>query len=155
MLKPEHYETVLAQSADGRLYLPVPFDPAVVWNTATTHLGGSIGSERFRGVMTDFDGARGIPLAPGVIRDFGYHAGQPVKVILVAEGPLRLDLAPDFAQALSADPAVAAFGDALAPFYRKAFLKWVDSTKARPDLRAARIAEVAAGLKAGRKALDR
>ena len=50
---------------------------------------------------------------------------------------------------------MAAFWDALAPFYRKAFLKWVDSTKARPDLRAARIAEVAAGLKAGRKALDR
>ncbi|WP_290051898.1 YdeI/OmpD-associated family protein [Amycolatopsis solani] len=36
----------------------------------------------------------------------------------------------------------AAFFDTLAQFYRKAYLRWIDATTRRPDLRAARIAEV-------------
>ena len=35
-----------------------------------------------------------------------------------------------------------AFFDSLAQFYRKAYLRWIDATTRRPDLRAARIAEV-------------
>ncbi len=36
-------------------------------------------------------------------------------------------------------------------FYRKAYLRWIDSTTRRPDLRAARIAEVVGLLAAGVK----
>ena len=36
----------------------------------------------------------------------------------------------------------AAFFDTLAQFYRKAYLRWIDATTRRPELRAARIAEV-------------
>ena len=39
-------------------------------------------------------------------------------------------------------PAAAAFFDTLAQFYRKAYLRYIDATTRRPDLRAARIAEV-------------
>ena len=48
-----------------------------------------------------------------------------------------------------ASPAAAAFFDALAQFYRRAYLRWIDATARRPDLRAARIAEVADLLAAG------
>jgi hypothetical protein len=44
-----------------------------------------------------------------------------------------------------------AFFDTLAQFYRKAYLRWIDATARRPDLRAARIAEVADLLAAGIK----
>ena len=53
--------------------------------------------------------------------------------------------------ALAADPAAGAFFDTLAQFYRKAYLRWIDSTTRRPDLRAARIAEVVGLLAAGVK----
>jgi hypothetical protein len=53
--------------------------------------------------------------------------------------------------ALAANPAAAAFFDTLAQFYRKAYLRWIDGTKRRPDLRAARIAEVVNLLEAGIK----
>ena len=75
--------------------------------------------------------------------------GDEVTVELAPEGPQRGDLADDIAAALAADPAAGAFFDTLAQFYRKAYLRWIDSTTRRPDLRAARIAEVVGLLAAG------
>ena len=51
----------------------------------------------------------------------------------------------------AASPAAAAFFDTLAQFYRKAYLRWIDATTRRPDLRAVRIAEVVDLLEAGIK----
>jgi uncharacterized protein YdeI (YjbR/CyaY-like superfamily) len=55
------------------------------------------------------------------------------------------------AAALDAAPQAAAFFDSLAQFYRRAYLRWIDATKRRPDLRAARIAEMVELLQAGHK----
>jgi hypothetical protein len=44
-----------------------------------------------------------------------------------------------------------AFFDSLAQFYRKGYLRWIDATKRRPDVRAERIAEVVRLLNAGVK----
>ena len=63
----------------------------------------------------------------------------------------RGDLADDIAAALAANPAAGAFFDTLAQFYRKAYLRWIDGTKRRPDVRAARIAEMVDLLAAGVK----
>ena len=41
--------------------------------------------------------------------------------------------------------------DTLAGFYRKGYLRWIDATKRRPELRAERIAELMELLKAGYK----
>ena len=39
----------------------------------------------------------------------------------------------------------------MARFYRRGYLRWIDGTKRRPDVRAARIAEVVSLLEAGHK----
>jgi uncharacterized protein YdeI (YjbR/CyaY-like superfamily) len=85
------------------------------------------------------------------MRDAGVVTGDEVTVELAPEGPQRGDLADDIAAALEADPAAAAFFDTLAQFYRGAYLRWIDATTRRPDLRAARIAEVVDLLAAGVK----
>ena len=72
-------------------------------------------------------------------------------MIVAPEGPQRTDLAPDLAAALEANPAASEFFDTLAQFYRKGFLRWIDGTKRRPDLRAERIAEVVRLLNDGTK----
>jgi len=72
-------------------------------------------------------------------------------VVLEPEGPQREQLAPDVAAALEAAPEAAAFFDSLAQFYTRAYLRWIDATKRRPELRAARIAEMIELLKAGHK----
>jgi uncharacterized protein YdeI (YjbR/CyaY-like superfamily) len=96
------------------------------------------------------------------VQRFGAHAAAGPRggaIIAVpfdpdqawGEGPQRGDLADDISAALEASPAAAAFFDALAQFYRKAYLRWIDATTRRPDLRAARIAEVVDLLAAGIK----
>ena len=90
-------------------------------------------------------------LTPMWLRDAGLTAGQEVQAELEPEGPQRADLADDIAAALAANPAAAAFFDTLAQFYRRAYLRWIDATTRRPDLRAARIAEVVDLLAAGVK----
>ena len=92
-----------------------------------------------------------LTLAPKRLISMGIAIGGEVIVELAPEGPQRGDLADDIAAALAADPAAGAFFDTLAQFYRKAYLRWIDSTTRRPDLRAARIAEVVSLLAAGIK----
>ena len=78
------------------------------------------------------------------VRDAEVSVGKQVKVVLEPEGPQRDDLAPDVSAAFDADPAAKAFFEALAQFYRKAYLRYIDATKRTPELRAERIAEVVA-----------
>jgi uncharacterized protein YdeI (YjbR/CyaY-like superfamily) len=92
-----------------------------------------------------------LTVGPIWLRDTGVAIGDDVTVELAPEGPQRGDLADDIATALAANPAAGAFFDTLAQFYRKAYLRWIDATIRRPDLRAARIAEVVDLLAAGIK----
>jgi len=85
------------------------------------------------------------------LRDTGVAVGDGVTVELAPEGPQRGDLADDIAAALEANPAAGAFFDTLAQFYRTAYLRWIDATTRRPEVRAARIAEVVDLLAAGVK----
>ena len=75
--------------------------------------------------------------------------GQSVTVAMWPEGPQQQQLAADIAQALAARPQTQASFEALAAFYRKGWLRWIDATKRRPEVRAARIAEMVKLVEAG------
>jgi hypothetical protein len=90
-------------------------------------------------------------LGPAWRRDCGIGPGDEVIVALQPEGPQRDDLAPDIAAALEAEPDAAAFFDSLAQFYRRGYLRWIDATKLRPEVRPERIAETIRLLKDGHK----
>lgn len=130
----------------------VPFDPDEVWGAKARHpVGGTIDGRCVRGTIAS--GGRGwvFTVSPMWMRDTGVAADDEVIVELTPEGPQRGDLADDVAVALEASPAAAAFFDTLAQFYRRAYLRWIDATTRRPELRAARIAEVVDLLAAGIK----
>ena len=74
-----------------------------------------------------------------------------VDVVLAPEGPQRDDLADDVRGALEVEPAAGAFFDGLSQFYRRAFVRWIDATKRRPDERDRRIAEMIDLLRRGEK----
>ena len=134
----------------GRLFVPVPFDPDAEWTPKPKHhIHGTVGGCRVRAVITAHEGQRGFIMGSVWARDF--DASAPVQVEIMPEGPQRSDLDPDIAAALAANPDAGAFFDSLAQFYRKAYLKWIDGTKGRPDVRAARIAELVTLLEAGVK----
>jgi Bacteriocin-protection, YdeI or OmpD-Associated/Domain of unknown function (DUF1905) len=136
----------------GRGFVAVPFDPDEEWGAKSRHpVGGRIDGMRVRGTIVPGDSGWVFTLPSMWMCDAGVGAGTEVAVELAPEGPQRGDLAEDIAAALAADPAAAAFWDTLAQFYRKAYLRWIDATKRRPELRAVRIAEVVDLLAAGVK----
>jgi len=155
-MRGRRFTTTLAPGSRGRLVVPVPFDPDEAWGAKTRHLvggsvGGRLGAARIRGVVERVGDGHGIALGALWTRDCPYGAGDTVTVEIEPEGPLRDDLADDIAEALAARPEAAAFFDSLAQFYRKGYLRWVDATRRRPELRAARIAEMVDLLAAGHK----
>jgi len=134
---------VTAADKRGRGLIAVPFDPDAEWGAKSEHpVGGTINGRKVRGTITRRDRGWVFILTLMWMCDTGTAVGEDVTVELAPEGPQRGDLAPDIAAALEANPAAAAVWDTLAHFYRKAYLRWIEATKRRPDLRPARIAEV-------------
>jgi hypothetical protein len=123
--------------------IAVPFDPDETWGAkAEHHVNGTVNGCRVRVTIAPGDGGWAFPVSPSRMGDTGFTVGAEVICELTPEGPQRGDLADDIAAALEASPAAGAFFDTLAQFYRKAYLRYIDATTRRPDLRAARIAEV-------------
>ena len=134
------------------LYVPLPFDPASVWGDRDRyHVRGTIAGKKFRGPLDQRNGGHVIALASHWLADPDVKAGDAVEVVVEIEGPQRDALAPDIATALEAEPEAARFFDAIAQFYRKGYLRWIDATKKSPEERVRRIAEMVRLCKAGRK----
>ena len=140
-------------TAGGGAVIVLPFDADLEWGEkGVHHVNGCIAGCAVRGPLRR-DGDRWLlALGPAWLRDCPVSPGAEVQVNLRPEGPQRADLAPDFAEALAAEPEAGEFFDSLATFYRKGYLRWIDATKRRPDVRRERIAEVVALLKARQKA---
>jgi hypothetical protein len=148
----ERFRATVAAAPRGSVVIPVPFDPDAVWGRKTRHLvGGTIDGRRVRGSLDTVGEGYGLTLGPMWVRDCGVEVGSTVVVVLQPEGPQRDDLAPDVAAALAASPAAGEFFDSLAQFYRKAYVRWIEATKRRPEERPERIAEVIRLLEAGQK----
>jgi hypothetical protein len=148
----QRFSAHVAAGPRGHGVIAVPFDPDAAWGARAEHrVGGTINGGRVRGSITRDDRGWAFTVSPLWMRDSGVTIGEDVIIELAPEGPQRDDLAADFRAALKADPAAAAFWDTLAQFYRKAYLRWIDSTTRRPELRAVRITEVVGLLAAGVK----
>jgi hypothetical protein len=78
-----------------------------------------------------------------------FRTGDRAAITLAPEGPQLESIARDFAVALAADPEARSSFESLATFYRKGFVRWIESAK-RPETRQRRIATAVADLSAGR-----
>jgi Bacteriocin-protection, YdeI or OmpD-Associated/Domain of unknown function (DUF1905) len=151
-MRAQRFRAHAAAGSRGSAIIAVPFDPDATWGARAAHrVGGTINGRQVRGTIAPGGSGWAFTVTPMWMRDAGVAAGDDVIVELAPEGPQRGDLAGDIAAALEANPAAAAFFDTLAQFYRKAYLRWIDGAARRPDLRAARIAEVVDLLAAGIK----
>ncbi len=139
----QDYTAVVVAGPKRRVLVPVPFDPDAVWGAKPDHhVAGTVNGMAVRAVLERSAGGAAFVLGAAWRRDCGVSPGDEVTVTLSPEGPQRGDLDADVAEALEADPQAGAFFDSLAQFYRKAYLRWIDGTKRRPEVRAERIAEV-------------
>ncbi|HKF18872.1 MAG TPA: YdeI/OmpD-associated family protein [Candidatus Dormibacteraeota bacterium] len=143
----------LARRTDaGHVTIALDFDPAAVWGERARYVvAGTVEGIRFRTDLARRDGAWAVALGPRSPAAGRLQDGQAVTVEIEPEGPQVDALAPDIVAALAARPAARAAFEALATFYRKGWLRWIDATKRRPDVRAQRIAEMLDLLEAGHK----
>ena len=135
-----------------RVHIPLPFDPAQAWGHRDRyHVTGTVNGAPFRGALVSRNGdwfiQRG-PKSPGaaILAD-----GDSVTVKIWPEGPQIDELSTDVNEVLESRPKAKAAFEGLAQFYRKGWLRWIDATKRRPELRKERIAEMVRLLEAGYK----
>jgi hypothetical protein len=144
------FKGVVVEGKGGAAHIVLPFDPDAVWGRQPRHrLSGTLDGLKVRFIVDSGDPA--LKLTPMWRRDCGAELGAKVSVVLWPEGPQQEDLAPDFLAALEAEPRALAFFTGLAQFYRKAYLRWIDATKKKPDERVRRIKQTVKLLKAGVK----
>jgi hypothetical protein len=135
----------------SRVFVLIPFSPDDVWGVkARHHITGSVGGFAVRGPL-QCDGTDCVlALGKAWLRDSGLEAGEEADVVLSPEGPQLEQLSPDIAGALREEPRAQAFFVALATFYRRAYIKWIEGAR-RPETRNARIAEMIELLVAGKR----
>ena len=151
-MRVRQFDARVAAGPGGRGVIAVPFDPDEAWGAKAEHpVSGTVNGRHVRGRIARDARGWAFALSPMWVHDAGVALGDDALVELAPEGPQRADLADDIAAALAANPSAAAFFDTLAQFYRRAYLRWIDATTRRPELRAARIAEVVDLLAAGVK----
>jgi len=150
--KVRRFQGAAASRPGGGAWISLPFDPADAWGQRPRyHVTGTVEGVRFRGPLVCRHGAWQIELGLKSPSAAGLEDGQAVTVEIWPEGPQHQELATDIADALSARPQALAAFEGLATFYRKGWLRWIEATRRRPDVRAARIAEMVRLVEAGHK----
>jgi len=145
------FTTIAEGRKGGGIAIKLPFDPAAAWGARDRHdVTGTINGHRVRGKLTEYPDGHRLELGPTWCRDESVLPGAQVTVTLEPEGPQVATMAVDVASALDAEPEVRRFFESLATFYRKNFMRWIDSAK-QPETRARRIADTVATLKAGKR----
>jgi hypothetical protein len=146
----QRFKATIAQYGT-RTLIVLPFNPNDVWGVKERHyVGGSVNGCQVRGRLDSNGTQFFLSLGSAWRRDNKLEDGATVEVVLFPEGPQSDSLSPDVAGALAAEPEAKAFFDALASFYRKNYVRWIESAK-RPETRSARIAELVKLLKAGKR----
>lgn len=144
------FKTTIAKSG-SRTYVALPFNPNDAWGVKQRHhIRGTINGCMIRGSLGSDGEQYFIPLGEAWRRDNALDAGAEVEVTLFPEGPQAETIALDIASALDAEPQAKEFFEALATFYRKNYIRWIEGAK-RSETRAARINEMVELLKTGKK----
>lgn len=129
----------ILQKEGNFTFVTIPFSPREVWGTKPRYyVTGTINGIAIRGTL----GASGqdyfLRLGAAWLRDSGIQPGATLRVNLSLEGPQENNLAPDIVTALSNSPTAKAFFDRLPTYYRKNYIRWIESAK-REATRAKRI----------------
>jgi len=129
----------ILQKEGNFTFVTIPFSPREVWGTKPRYyVTGTINGIAVRGTL----GASGqdyfLRLGAAWLRDSGIQPGATLRVNLSLEGPQENNLAADIVTALSNSPTAKAFFDGLPTYYRKNYIRWIESAK-REATRAKRI----------------
>lgn len=132
-------------------FIAIPFSPREVWGAKPRYyVTGTINDVSVRGTLGALGSEYFLRLGAAWMRDSGIEPGAQVIVRLSLEGPQEGNLPVDIAKALSGNKKAKAFFEGLPTFYRKNFIRWIESAK-RDETRARRIEEMLKLLEEGKR----
>ena len=141
----------IVQKEGSFTFVAIPFSPREVWGAKPRYsVAGTINGIPVRGTLGVLAQDYFLRLGAAWIRDTGIELGATVTVQLALEGPQEDNVAPDIAQALAENEKAKTFFNGLPTFYRKNFVRWIESAK-RAETRAKRIHEMVALLEEGKR----
>lgn len=146
----QRFDAVI-QKEGSFTFVSIPFSPREVWGAKPRyHVAGSINGHAVRGCLGVLGQDYFLRLGAAWLRDNSIQAGGSVQVRLAPEGPQEDNLATDIAKALSKDKTAKDFFEGLPTFYRKNYIRWIESAK-REETRAKRITEMMGLLLEGKR----
>lgn len=141
----------VVQREGGFTFIAIPFSPRQVWGAKPRYyVTGTIHEFPVRGTLGAAGQDHFLRLGAAWLRDSGIEPGMNVTVKLSLEGPQESNLAADIMMALSSSEKAKTFFDGLPTFYRKNFIRWIESAK-RAETRARRIQEMMELLEEGKR----
>lgn len=141
----------IVQKEGGFTFVAVPFSPREVWGAKPRYyVTGTINGISVRGTLGALGQHYFLRLGAAWMRDSRIEPGANVFVRLSLEGPQEDNIASDIAKALSDNEKAKTFFDGLPTFYRKNFIRWIESAK-REETRVRRINEMMKLLEAGKR----
>ena len=132
-------------------FVAIPFLPREVWGAKPRyHVTGTINGIAVRGTLGALGQDYFLRLGAAWMRDSGIELGSDVTVQLSLEGPAEGNIASDITKALSGNKKAETFFEGLPTFYRKNFIRWIESAK-REETRTKRINEMMKLLEEGKR----
>ena len=141
----------IIQKEGNFIFVAIPFSPREVWGSKPRYsVAGDINGIAVRGTLGALGQDYFLRLGAAWMRDSGIELGTNVSVRLSLEGPQESNVASDIAKALSDNKKAKTFFDGLPTFYRKNFIRWIESAK-REETRVKRISEMMKLLEEGKR----
>ena len=150
------FETVVESMNEGRgAAAALPFDPKAAFGRARAPVRVAVGShEPFRTTVAVYGGVGWIGLRKAQLADMGLAVGDRITMrVELDEEPREVDVPPELAAALTADPAAAAAYDALSYTHRREYARWIAEAK-RSETRERRAAKAVGMLRDGVRTPD-
>lgn len=141
----------IVQKEGSFTFVAIPFSPREVWGAKPRyHVTGAINGISVRGTLGALGQDFFLRLGAAWMRDSGIELGENVNVQLSLEGPHEGNIPSDIAKALSGNKKAKTFFEGLPTFYRKNFIRWIESAK-REETRTKRLSEMMKLLEEGKR----
>jgi len=150
MPKPTIRFTTSLVKHGSRYWIVLPDETTQLWGERLHYyLAGELAGRPFRGRAERQHSEIILPVGAAWLRDNGVQPMHEFTCALQLESPVLEELADDIREAIQADQQAQRFFEDIAPFYRKNYLRWIESART-PATRARRIAETVQSLREGR-----
>ena len=146
------FNAVIEDAGGGGAFVKIPFDVEQAFGKKRVQVRATFNGKAYRGLLTRMGAPWHMLIVVKEIREkIGKSFGDEIEVTVEEDDqPRVLEIPPDLASALEAEPQALAFFDGLAYTHRREYINWINEAK-QESTRQKRLAKTIEMLKEGKK----